>query len=106
RSRWHWSATAASAWMKTSTRHWLMVASSRRKSSNPCFLTPWGRTDMTTATSPLNEHGQADQTGLAVRERPFRGHLNLRGQPDAPAFMQAVKAAAGLDLPLAPNTVA
>ena len=42
--------------------------------------------------------------GLRLEARPFRGYLNLRGDPDAAPFLQAVRAAAGLSLPLAPNT--
>jgi len=61
---------------------------------------------MTVATSPLAAHGQSAQVALTLREWPFRGHLNLRGQPDEAAFVQAVQAAAGAALPLTPNTVA
>ncbi|MBM4437822.1 MAG: sarcosine oxidase subunit gamma [Actinobacteria bacterium] len=43
--------------------------------------------------------------GVTLTERPFLGHLNLRGDPAAPAFARAVAAATGLALPLAPNTV-
>lgn len=60
---------------------------------------------MSAANSPLNEYACADQAELTLCERPFRGHLNLRGQPDESAFMTALKNAAGLDLPVAPNTV-
>lgn len=42
--------------------------------------------------------------GLRLEARPFRGYLNLRGDPDAAPFLQAVRDAAGLSLPLAPNT--
>lgn len=42
--------------------------------------------------------------GLRLEARPFRGYLNLRGDPDAAPFLQAVRAATGLSLPLAPNT--
>lgn len=42
--------------------------------------------------------------GLRLEARPFRGYLNLRGDPAAAPFLQAVRAAAGLSLPLAPNT--
>lgn len=57
------------------------------------------------ASSPLNEHATANRVALTLWECPFRGHLNLRGQPDEAAFMQAIKAAIGLDLPVEPNTV-
>ena len=42
--------------------------------------------------------------GLRLEARPFRGYLNLRGDPDDAPFLQAFRAAAGLSLPLAPNT--
>ena len=42
--------------------------------------------------------------GLRLEARPFRGYLNLRGDPDDAPFSQAVRAATGLSLPLAPNT--
>lgn len=60
---------------------------------------------MNAASSPLSEHTGADQTALSLCERPFRGHLNLRGQPDDSVFMQAMKTAIGLALPVEPNTV-
>lgn len=45
------------------------------------------------------------QAGVGATERPFMGHLNLRGNPDDPAFREAVQGVLGLELPLAPNTV-
>lgn len=41
---------------------------------------------------------------LRLEARPFRGYLNLRGDPADAPFLQAVRAATGLSLPLAPNT--
>lgn len=57
-----------------------------------------------TVVSPLNEISAAAVAGLSIREVPFLGYLNLRGQADEPAFLKAVRAAVGLDLPLEPNT--
>lgn len=57
------------------------------------------------AASPLADHDNAQRPDLTLQERPFRGHLNLRGQPDDAAFTQAVKNATGLELPVEPNTV-
>ena len=42
--------------------------------------------------------------GLRLEAQPFRGYLNLRGDPGAAPFLQAVRVASGLSLPLAPNT--
>lgn len=39
-----------------------------------------------------------------MRERPARGYLNLRGQPEQAAFIEAVRTVTGFDLPLTPNT--
>lgn len=40
--------------------------------------------------SALNEHPAARQPPLTLQEHPHRGHLNLRGQPDDQAFVQAM----------------
>ncbi|MCB1713706.1 MAG: sarcosine oxidase subunit gamma [Candidatus Competibacteraceae bacterium] len=40
-----------------------------------------------------------------MTEKSFRGHLNLRGNPDDPAFRKAVQGVLGLELPCVPNTV-
>lgn len=45
------------------------------------------------------------QISVTTTERSFLSHLNLRGNPDDPAFREAVKEVLGVDLPLAPNTV-
>lgn len=50
--------------------------------------------------------GDADHAGITLRERPFLGHLNLRGEPDNDAFRSACRQVLGGDLPMAPNTVA
>lgn len=42
---------------------------------------------------------------LAVWERAFCGHINLRGDPADPAFLAAAGSVLGVALPLAPNTV-
>jgi sarcosine oxidase subunit gamma len=41
--------------------------------------------------------------GITLSERPFRAMLNLRGDPGDAGFLSAVRAAAGLELPLEPN---
>ncbi len=51
------------------------------------------------AASPAN-------AGATLRERPFLGCVNLRGNPEDPQFLEGVKGVLGVDLPLAPNTVA
>jgi len=65
------------------------------------------------AQSPLIQarrpsHSTADpaSAGVWLRELAFLGYLNLRGDPADPAFLAAVKGVLGLELPLAPNTVA
>jgi|TARA_B110000263_G_scaffold200501_1_gene179749 sarcosine oxidase subunit gamma len=45
------------------------------------------------------------QSGIQIRERPFLGHVNLRGDAGYDAFLKAVEGALGFSLPLIPNTV-
>ena len=49
---------------------------------------------------------QSDRIGVQLSERPFLGHLNLRGNPADLAFLQGVERVLGFGLPLKPNTVA
>lgn len=42
---------------------------------------------------------------VMLAERPFLGHVNLRGDPADSAFVQAVEAVLELALPVQPNTV-
>ena len=55
----------------------------------------------------LEGRAPADETAAPVRlhERVLPAAVNLRGDSDDPDFLEAVKLATGLDLPLAPNTV-
>ena len=46
-----------------------------------------------------------DEAGVRLMERPFLGHVNLRGDHAEPAFLEAVASVLGLGLPLEPNTV-
>ena len=62
--------------------------------------------------SPLAEFSVAarstsrpEKAGVHLRERPFLGHLNLRGDPTDQDFLRAAAAALGGSLPLEPNTV-
>lgn len=48
---------------------------------------------------------QPGKAGVQVAERPFLGHINLRGNPDDEAFLKAVEGALGCGLPVEPNTV-
>ena len=48
----------------------------------------------------------ADQAAVVISERPFLGHLNLRGNPDDAGLTKAAADVLGLDLPMEPNTVA
>ena len=43
--------------------------------------------------------------GVVISERPFLGHLNLRGDSSDGAFADGVERALGLSLPVEPNTV-
>lgn len=44
--------------------------------------------------------------GVTLREKPFLGHLTLRGNAHDPAFAAGVSSALGLDLPVALTVVA
>ena len=62
--------------------------------------------------SPLSEYvantrGRTNTNGLALAltERPFLGHLNLRGNPEDRAFLDATQRCLQVPLPLKPNTV-
>ena len=48
----------------------------------------------------------ATGAGVQMWERPFLGHVNLRGDPSEKRFLEAVEGAIGVALPLEPNTVA
>ena len=43
--------------------------------------------------------------GVQLSERPFQGHVNLRGNPDDVLFAEAVEEVLGFGLALTPNTV-
>ncbi|SLN43500.1 sarcosine oxidase subunit gamma [Oceanibacterium hippocampi] len=51
----------------------------------------------------LAEIGEA---GAALRERPYRTKVNLRGDAADKAFLKAVAGATGIELPLEPNRTA
>ena len=44
--------------------------------------------------------------GVRLREKPFLGHLNLRGDPADRDLLRSAAAVLGFELPLEPNTVA
>ena len=50
--------------------------------------------------------GPADGAGVVISERPFLGHLNLRGDPADAGFTSAAQTVLGLALPTEPNTTA
>ncbi len=63
--------------------------------------------------SPLVWHNLAARAtsrvrgaGVQMSERPFLGHVNLRGKAGDAAFAKAVKSVVKVDLPTEPNTVA
>ena len=45
------------------------------------------------------------QSGVQISERPFLGHVNLRGSAGNDAFLKAVEGPLGFSLPLISNTV-
>ncbi len=48
---------------------------------------------------------RTDSDGVVISERPFLGHLNLRGDPQDAGFMSAAESVLGFGLPTKPNTV-
>ena len=50
--------------------------------------------------------GRTDDAAVTIAERPFLGHLNLRGNPEDAAFTSAAESVLGFDLPTKPNTTA
>ncbi len=64
--------------------------------------------DQVGACAPVNSGSAATPAagGVQLRERPFLGHLNLRGDPTDEAFRGAVREVLGIGLPLEPNSVA
>ncbi|EIK52280.1 sarcosine oxidase subunit gamma [Stutzerimonas stutzeri TS44] len=65
------------------------------------------------AESPLHHAGLAElvgrghpNAGIRLREKKLRGHLTLRGDARNPAFVRGVKAATGMELPVALTLVA
>ena len=69
-------------------------------------------TDVTGRQSPLSAFfasatdDPADGAGAVISERPFLGHLNLRGDPGDGGFTSAAANVLGFRLPTAPNTTA
>lgn len=55
----------------------------------------------TAAQSGVRAAGEA---GVSLRERPFLGHISIRGQADNSAFADACAKTLGVALPTAPNT--
>ena len=49
---------------------------------------------------------RADDTAVIISERPFLGHLNLRGDPQDTGFMSEASSVLGFGLPTQHNTVA
>ena len=69
--------------------------------------------DPVTSESPLARFGLAARSaqavadaGIAVRERAFLEHFNLRGNSQDPQFLAGVQKVLGVAPPIAPNTVA
>lgn len=63
----------------------------------------------TSMESPLHHrvaHTNAANAGVVMKEDKYRGHLNLRGNPQDSAFTSAVEKVLGVDLPMAPSSSA
>src|SRR5580658_6099341 len=45
------------------------------------------------------------EAGVHLQERSFLGHVNLRGNPQAGGFLNAIQKCLGMSLPLEANTV-
>lgn len=60
--------------------------------------------------SPLNRFGRGPELSkgdrLAITERPYIGHVNLRGNPRSQPFNRACQSVLGYALPRKPNTSA
>ena len=57
--------------------------------------------------SPLHHHvahTNHSDAGIVMKEDKFRGHLNLRGNPEDTAFTSAVESVLGVALPITANT--
>lgn len=52
--------------------------------------------------SGLAKATECSEAGVTLYERPCLGHLNLRGNAQDSAFVEAVEAALGMPLPIAP----
>lgn len=55
--------------------------------------------------TPERKAASPADAGLVLRERPFLGCVNLRGNPDDTNFTDAVEGVLGVALPREPNTV-
>ena len=55
--------------------------------------------------TPERKAAAPAEAGVTLRERPFLGYLNLRGNPDDGVFLEAVEGVLGVGLPTDPNTV-
>ncbi len=61
----------------------------------------------TSMESPLRHrvaHTNAANAGVVMKEDKYRGHLNLRGNPQDAAFTSAVEKVLGVALPMAPSS--
>lgn len=56
--------------------------------------------------TPERKAASPADAGVTLRERPFLGYINVRGNPQNTQFLEAVRTVAGVELPLEPNTVA
>ncbi len=64
---------------------------------------------MTSLKTPLHHitaPAHVTNANVIIREDPFRGHLNLRGNPQDEAFTRAVAKVLGVALPTQPNSSA
>ncbi|MEJ2014153.1 MAG: sarcosine oxidase subunit gamma family protein [Limibacillus sp.] len=67
------------------------------------YLRQSGLAHLALGTRAVADRGEA---GVAMKEVPFKGLVNLRGKPGDKQFLAAAEKALGTPLPLEPNTAA
>ena len=65
----------------------------------------WRESPLARFEAEASGQPRPERPGARISERPFRGHVNLRGDPGDTAFLKTVDSVLGFGLPLTPNTV-
>ncbi len=63
------------------------------------------RSPLAEFTASARQWPQPETVGVWLTERPFWGHLNLRGEAGESAFLNDVERCLGIAVPVQPNTV-